>query len=60
MFLSEVEEILDVVGPTQFQQIQESLFKQIAKCVSSPHFQVCIIVILFRFYRYLLCEFYVT
>ncbi|RDD43221.1 Serine/threonine-protein phosphatase 2A 56 kDa regulatory subunit alpha isoform [Trichoplax sp. H2] len=40
MFLSEVEEILDVVGPAQFQQIQESLFKQIAKCVSSPHFQV--------------------
>ncbi|GFO15850.1 serine/threonine-protein phosphatase 2a 56 kda regulatory subunit alpha isoform [Plakobranchus ocellatus] len=40
MFLGEIEEILDVIEPTQFQRIQEDLFKQIAKCVSSPHFQV--------------------
>lgn len=40
MFLGEVEEILDVIEPSQFQKIQEPLFKQIAKCVSSPHFQV--------------------
>lgn len=40
MFLGEIEEILDVIEPTQFTKIQEPLFKQIAKCVSSPHFQV--------------------
>merc|ERR1711862_603850 len=40
MFLGEIEEILDVIDPNQFQRIQEDLFKQIAKCVSSPHFQV--------------------
>lgn len=42
MFLGELEEILDVIEPSQFIKIQEPLFKQIAKCVSSPHFQVSI------------------
>lgn len=40
MFLGEIEEILDVIEPIQFTKIQEPLFKQIARCVSSPHFQV--------------------
>ncbi|XP_013871176.1 serine/threonine-protein phosphatase 2A 56 kDa regulatory subunit alpha isoform [Austrofundulus limnaeus] len=40
MFLGEIEEILDVIEPTQFKKIQEPLFKQISKCVSNPHFQV--------------------
>ena len=40
MFLGEIEEILDVIEPAQFVKIQEPLFRQIAKCVSSPHFQV--------------------
>jgi hypothetical protein len=40
MFLGEIEEILDVIEPGQFVKIQEPLFRQIAKCVSSPHFQV--------------------
>lgn len=40
MFLGEIEEILDVIEPTQFIKIQEPLFRQIARCVSSPHFQV--------------------
>ncbi len=40
MFLGELEEILDVIEPAQFVKIQELLFKQIARCVSSPHFQV--------------------
>jgi hypothetical protein len=39
MFLGEIEEILDIIEPKQFVKIQEPLFKQIAKCVSSPHFQ---------------------
>ncbi|MCI4389428.1 hypothetical protein PGIGA_G00097750 [Pangasianodon gigas] len=40
MFLGELEEILDVIEPTQFVKVQEPLFKQISRCVSSPHFQV--------------------
>lgn len=43
MFLGEIEEILDVVDPPQFVKIQEPLFRQISKCVSSPHFQVCVL-----------------
>ena len=40
MFLGEIEEILDVIEPNQFVKVQEQLFRQISKCVSSPHFQV--------------------
>ncbi|XP_067938985.1 serine/threonine-protein phosphatase 2A 56 kDa regulatory subunit epsilon isoform-like [Watersipora subatra] len=40
MFLGEMEEILDVIENSQFQKIMDPLFKQIARCVSSPHFQV--------------------
>ena len=40
MFLGELEEILDVIEPPQFQKVMEVLFRQIAHCVSSPHFQV--------------------
>lgn len=46
MFLGEIEEILDVIEPAQFAKIQEQLFRQIAKCVSSPHFQVNLFIIL--------------
>ena len=40
MFLNELEEILDVIEPTEFIKIIDPLFKRLAKCVSSPHFQV--------------------
>ncbi|KAH9268916.1 serine/threonine-protein phosphatase 2A regulatory subunit delta isoform [Batrachochytrium salamandrivorans] len=40
MFLNECEEILDVMEPQEFFKIQAPLFQQIARCVSSPHFQV--------------------
>jgi serine/threonine-protein phosphatase 2A regulatory subunit B' len=40
LFLGEVEEILNVIEPAQFVKIQEPLFRQIAKSVSSSHFQV--------------------
>lgn len=40
MFLSELEEILDVIEPSEFQKVMVPLFRQLAKCVSSPHFQV--------------------
>ena len=40
MFLNELEEILDVIEPAEFAKVREPLFKQLARCVSSPHFQV--------------------
>jgi len=40
MFLNELEEILDIVDANEFQSVMSPLFKQLAKCVSSPHFQV--------------------
>lgn len=47
MFLNELEEILDVIEPTEFVKIMQPLFKRIAACVSSPHFQVCPLFLLF-------------
>lgn len=44
IFISEVEEILDVVDVVQFKKVQVPLFKKLAFCVSSLHFQVCISV----------------
>ncbi|KAI0375009.1 protein phosphatase PP2A0 B subunit gamma isoform [Pilatotrama ljubarskyi] len=40
MFLSEMEEVLDVIDPAEFQKIQEPLFQQLARCINSQHFQV--------------------
>lgn len=40
MFLNELEEILDVIEPHEFRKIMKPLFQQLARCVSSPHFQV--------------------
>lgn len=40
MFLNEVEEILDVIDPIEFQKVMVPLFKQLARCVNSQHFQV--------------------
>ncbi|KAI8451959.1 phosphatase 2A regulatory B subunit-domain-containing protein, partial [Phakopsora pachyrhizi] len=40
MFLNEVEEVLDVIDPLEFQKIAVPLFKQLSRCVNSQHFQV--------------------
>uniref|UniRef100_A0A7E4ZRT1 Serine/threonine protein phosphatase 2A regulatory subunit n=1 Tax=Panagrellus redivivus TaxID=6233 RepID=A0A7E4ZRT1_PANRE len=40
MFLNELEEILDVMEPVEFKKVMVPMFHQIARCVSSPHFQV--------------------
>jgi hypothetical protein len=40
MYLNELEEMLDVIEPAEFQKVMSPLFKQLAKCVSSSHFQV--------------------
>ncbi|CAI5757708.1 unnamed protein product [Candida verbasci] len=40
MFLNEIEDIFEVMEPTEFIKIQIPLFAQLSKCISSPHFQV--------------------
>ncbi|KAJ7957622.1 Serine/threonine protein phosphatase 2A regulatory subunit [Quillaja saponaria] len=40
MFLSELEEILEATQPAEFQRCMVQLFRQIARCLSSSHFQV--------------------
>jgi serine/threonine-protein phosphatase 2A regulatory subunit B' len=40
MFLHDVEEVLDVTDPVEFQKIQIPLFHQLARCINSQHFQV--------------------
>jgi serine/threonine-protein phosphatase 2A regulatory subunit B' len=40
MFIQEIEEILAIVPPQEFVRVQIPLFRQIARCISSPHFQV--------------------
>lgn len=40
MFLNEIEEIMDIIEPEEFTRIIDVLFKKLAHCVSSQHFQV--------------------
>lgn len=40
LFLIEIEDIFEVMEPHEFVKIQIPLFVQLAKCISSPHFQV--------------------
>ncbi|KAL7664396.1 Serine/threonine-protein phosphatase 2A 56 kDa regulatory subunit [[Candida] zeylanoides] len=40
MFLNEIEDIFEVMEPSEFLKIQIPLFAQLSKCISSPHFQV--------------------
>lgn len=40
MFLTEIEEILEIISVEHFGQICGPLFRQLAKCIDSNHFQV--------------------
>ena len=40
MFLTELEEVLEATQPAEFQRCMLPLFRQIARCLSSSHFQV--------------------
>jgi serine/threonine-protein phosphatase 2A regulatory subunit B' len=40
LFLNEIEEVLEMIQPKEFQAIQVRLFKRIADCIRSQHFQV--------------------
>lgn len=40
MFLNEMEDIFEVIEPLEFIKVEVPLFVQLAKCISSSHFQV--------------------
>lgn len=40
LFLNELEEILEMTQPPEFQKVMEALFRKLAECIQSPHFQV--------------------
>lgn len=40
MFLGELEEILEITQPAEFAKVVQPLFRQIARCLNSSHFQV--------------------
>lgn len=40
MFLGELEEVLEATQPPEFQRCMVLLFRRIAHCLNSPHFQV--------------------
>ncbi|XP_078435402.1 serine/threonine protein phosphatase 2A 57 kDa regulatory subunit B' beta isoform-like [Wolffia australiana] len=40
LFLGELEEVLEVTQPAEFQKCMVPLFRQIARCLNSSHFQV--------------------
>ncbi|OIV90948.1 hypothetical protein TanjilG_16908 [Lupinus angustifolius] len=40
LFLGELEEVLEVTQAAEFQRRMVSLFRQIGRCINSPHFQV--------------------
>lgn len=54
MFLNEVEEILDIIEPNEFQKIMVPLFKKLARCISSDQFQVAERVLYFWNNEYIL------
>lgn len=54
MFLNEVEEILDIIEPNEFQKIMVPLFKQITRCIRSNQFQVAERVLYFWNNEYIL------
>jgi serine/threonine-protein phosphatase 2A regulatory subunit B' len=40
LFLGELEEVLEATQAAEFQRCMVQLFKQISRCLNSPHFQV--------------------
>jgi serine/threonine-protein phosphatase 2A regulatory subunit B' len=40
LFLSELEEILELTQAAEFSKVMVPLFRQLARCLNSSHFQV--------------------
>jgi len=41
LFLNELEELLELTQPTEFAKVAVPLFRTVANCINSQHFQVC-------------------
>ncbi|KAK4764317.1 hypothetical protein SAY87_013755 [Trapa incisa] len=41
MFLSELEEVLEMMNMAEFQNVMGPLFRRISSCLNSSHYQVC-------------------
>lgn len=54
MFLNEIEEILEIIEPSEFQKIMVILFRQLARCIRSNQFQVAERVLYFWNNEYIL------
>lgn len=54
MFLNEIEEILDIIEPSEFQKIMVVLFRQLTRCIRSNQFQVAERVLYFWNNEYIL------
>lgn len=48
LFLSELEEMLELTQAAEFSKIMVPLFKQLARCLNSSHFQVPLLVAVAR------------
>lgn len=55
LFLTEIEEILEIISIDHFKMISGPLFRQISKCIDSNHFQVAERALLFWHNDYI-CE----
>jgi len=40
LFLNELEETLELTQPSEFNRMQDALFRRVALCITCPHFQV--------------------
>ena len=56
LFLGELEEVLEATQCAEFQRSMIPLFRQIARCLNSPHFQVYLLILYSPFGPYL-CKF---
>jgi serine/threonine-protein phosphatase 2A regulatory subunit B' len=62
MFLGELEEILEAMQPAEFQKCMVPLFRQIARCLNSSHFQVILAIMLhlswkeYQFFLKYICD----
>lgn len=54
MFLNEIEEILDIIEPNEFQKVMDVLFRQLTRCIKSNQFQVAERVLYFWNNEYIL------
>lgn len=56
MFLSELEEILEMTSMVEFQKVMIPLFRRIGCCLNSSHYQVKILLYFFLFLCYRNCH----